>query len=293
MVDCAIEAHDGSMPSRPIAMSLDASIYRTAPCASSELPLLKLRDWQQSCSFRVITVCSNSMTTIAFTILPTPMVVVMLVLTFVFAIYAQTKVSGTYNKYLRVGSRGRITGREAAQAVMSRAGIEDVDIVEIPGRLTDHYDPVRKRLALSRDNYRGESLAALGVAAHEAGHAIQHRVGYSMLRARMAMVPITQISSKMLPLVIFGGLFFGLGGGILIDIGIICYFVLTVFNLITLPVEFDASRRAKKELVGLGILASDEMPGVNATLNAAALTYVAAFVTSLLYLLYFLSMRRN
>lgn len=233
------------------------------------------------------------MTTIAFAVLPTPVLLVMLILTFVFAIYAQTKVTGTYRKYMRVGSRGRITGREAAEAVMARAGINDVEIVEIPGHLTDHYDPTRKRLALSSENYRGDSLAALGVAAHEAGHAIQHRVGYSMLKARMAMIPITQISSKMLPLVIFGGLFLGLGGGILIDVGILCYFVLTIFHLITLPVEFDASRRAKEQLVGLGILARDEMPGVNATLNAAALTYVAAFVSSLLYLLYFVSMRRN
>lgn len=233
------------------------------------------------------------MTIIAFSILPTPVLLVMLLLTFGFALYAQTKVTGTYNKYVRVGSRGRITGREAAEAVMARAGINDVDIVEIKGHLTDHYDPVRKRLALSSENYRGDSLAALGVSAHEAGHAIQHRAGYAMLRARMAIVPITQISSQMLPFIMIGGFIFGFGGGILIDIGILCYFVLTVFHLITLPVEFDASRRAKEELVGLGILGRDEMPGVNATLNAAALTYVAAFISSLLHLLYLLSMRRN
>jgi len=233
------------------------------------------------------------MTNIAFAILPTPVLLIMLILTFVFAIYAQTRVSGTYRKYSQVGSRGRITGREAAEAVMARAGIDDVEIVEIPGHLTDHYDPINRRLALSRENYRGDSLAALGVAAHEAGHAIQHRVGYSMLKARMAIIPITQISSQLLPFVMIGGFIFGLGGGILLDIGIMCYFVLTVFHLITLPVEFDASRRAKEELVGLGILARDEMPGVASTLNAAALTYVAAFVSSLLHLLYLLSLRRN
>lgn len=233
------------------------------------------------------------MTTLAFAILPTPVLFGMILLTAVFAIYAQAKVSGTYGKFSRVSSRGRITGREAAEAVMARAGIQNVEIVEIPGHLTDHYDPVNRRLALSRENYRGDSLAALGVAAHEAGHAIQHRVGYSMLKARMAIIPVTQISSQLLPFVILGGLIFGFGGGILIDIGIMCYFVLTVFHLITLPVEFDASRRAKEELVGLGILARDEMPGVSATLNAAALTYVAAFVSSLLNLLWLLSMRRN
>ena len=233
------------------------------------------------------------MITLAFVFLSTPVLMVMLILSFVFAIYAQTRVSSAYGKYSRVGSRGHITGREAAEAVMARAGIDDVEIVEIPGQLTDHYDPTNKRLALSSANYHGDSLAALGVSAHEAGHAIQHRVGYSMLMARMALIPITQFSSRLLPIVIIGGLFFGIGGGLLIDIGIMCYFVLTVFQMITLPVEFDASRRAKEQLVGLGILAQDEMPGVNATLNAAALTYVAAFVTSLLYLLYFLAIRRN
>jgi len=230
---------------------------------------------------------------LAFAFLPPGVILVLLLLSFGFALYAQMKVSSAYNKNLKIASRGRITGREAAEAVMSRAGIHDVEIVEIPGQLTDHYDPLRKRLALSRDNYRGYSLASLGVAAHEAGHAIQHKVGYSMLKTRMALVPITQITSQMLPIVIIGGFFFGGLGGIMLDIGIICYAVLTLFHLVTLPVEFDASRRAGQELVGLGILDDDEMPGVSQTLNAAALTYVASFLTSLLHLLYLLSMRRD
>ena len=184
-----------------------------------------------------------------------------------------------------------ITGREAAEAVMAKAGIRDVEIIPIRGHLTDHYDPMNKRLALSEENYRGTSLAALGVAAHEAGHAIQHKVGYKALKARMTLIPITQISSEILPIVMIGGLFFGGIGGIMLDVGIMCYFVLTVFQLITLPVEFDASRRAKAELVGLGILSRDEMPGVSQTLNAAALTYVAAFVSSLMNLLYLILLR--
>ena len=212
--------------------------------------------------------------------------------TILLAFYAQMRVSSAYNKNLRIPSRGRITGAEAAQAVMRQAGIFDVEIVRVPGRLTDHYDPVHKRLALSEENYHGTSLAALGVATHESGHAIQHQIGYAALKARMALVPITQISSQILPAVMIGGLFFGLGP-MLINIGIICYFVLTVFHLITLPVEFDASRRAKAQLVKLGILGPDEMPGVNETLNAAALTYVAAFLTSLMYLVYLLGLRRN
>ena len=225
--------------------------------------------------------------------LPTWVILVLLLLSFVFALYAQTKVSSAYNKNAQIPSRGRITGREAAQAVMARAGITDVSIEETGGHLTDHYDPMHKRLVLSSENYRGTSLAALGVAAHEAGHAIQHKVGYSMLKTRMALVPITQITSQILPFIMIGGFLFGGLGGMMLDIGILCYAVLTLFHMVTLPVEFDASRRARVELAGLGIIERDEEPGVTETLNAAALTYVAAFLTSLLHLLYLLSMRRD
>lgn len=211
---------------------------------------------------------------------------------FVFALYAQIRVSSAYNKNARIPSRGRITGREAAEAVMAHAGVNDVEISETSGHLTDHYDPLNKRLVLSSENYRGTSLAALGVAAHEAGHAIQHKEGYAMLNARMALVPATQFVSRVLPFVILGSFFFVRGlTGIVLDIAIICYAVLSLFQLITLPVEFDASRRAKVQLTELGILDRDEMPGVNQTLNAAALTYVAAFVGALLNLLYLLSRR--
>jgi len=210
----------------------------------------------------------------------------------IFALYAQFRVSSAYNKNAKIPSRGRITGREAAAAVMAHAGIDDVEITETDGHLTDHYDPMHKRLVLSSENYRGTSLAALGVAAHEAGHAIQHKVGYSMLHLRMALVPATQIVSSILPFIILASWFFIRGlTGIVLDIAIICYAVLSLFQLVTLPVEFDASRRAKVQLVELGILDRDEMPGVNQTLNAAALTYVAAFVSALLNLLYLLSRR--
>lgn len=224
-------------------------------------------------------------------LLSQPLIMVLLILSFFFALYAQYRVSSAYKKNVKIPSRGRITGREAAEAVMARAGIHDVEITEIRGHLTDHYDPTHKRLALSSENYRGTSLAALGVSAHEAGHAIQHKVGYAMLKTRMALVPITQISSQLLPLVIIGGFFFHITG--LITLGIAVYAVLTVFHLVTLPVEFDASSRAKKELVGLGIVDRDEMSGVSETLNAAALTYVAAFLGSLLNLLWLISARRD
>jgi hypothetical protein len=170
---------------------------------------------------------------------------------------------------------------------MQAAGIRDVAIVATPGTLTDHYDPSKKQLALSEGNYNGTSIAALGVAAHEAGHAIQHKVGYSMLNLRMALVPITMFSSKLLPFVILGGFFFKMMGAIWLGIGV--YMVLTIFQMITLPVEFDASKRAKEELAGLSIVQSDEMEGVRKTLDAAAWTYVAAFVASLGNLLYLLS----
>ncbi len=204
--------------------------------------------------------------------------------------WAQIRVKSAYNKYIQVPSRGRITGREAAQAVMRSAGIHDVEIVQCRGTLTDHYDPRNKRLALSEANYQGYSLAALGVAAHEAGHAIQHKQAYAPLNLRMSLVPVTNIASQFLPIIMFGGFFFGIGT-VMIHLGIMVYLVLTVFQLVTLPVEFDASKRAKAQLVTLGIVEQDELVGVNKTLDAAAYTYVAAFVSSLGWLLYFLSRR--
>ncbi len=214
-----------------------------------------------------------------------------IIIPIIIAMWAQAKVSSTYNKYSQVNSRSRITGREAAAYVMRSAGIDDVNIVAIRGHLTDHYDPVHKRLALSEENYRGTSLAALGVAAHEAGHAIQHKVGYKALQFRMALIPITNFASRLLPFVIIGGFFFGILG--LIKLGIFVYLVLTVFQLVTLPVEFDASRRAKAQLPNLGIVDPSEIPGVSKTLDAAGFTYVAAFIASLGNLLYLFALSRR
>jgi Zn-dependent membrane protease YugP len=207
----------------------------------------------------------------------------------ILGIYAQIKVSSAFAKNSQIASRGRITGREAAEAVMSSAGITDVEIVEIGGHLSDHYDPMNKRLALSSQNYRGASLAALGVAAHEAGHAIQHKQGYAMMKVRQTLVPAMQIAAP-ITYVLMGFGFFFLGSlfKVLLPIAIMALMVMVLFQLVTLPVEFDASRRAKAQLVGLGILGRDEMVGVDETLNAAALTYVAAFVSSLGNLLYLL-----
>ena len=218
---------------------------------------------------------------------------ILIIIPLVVGLWAQAKVNNTYNKWVQVPSRRDMTGAETAAAVMKKAGIYDVEIVEVVGRLTDHYDPSEKRLALSSENFRGTSLSAVGVAAHEAGHAIQHKQEYAPLNLRMSLIPVTQFSSQLLPFVIFGGFIFPFLGSKLIVLGIVVYMILTLFQLVTLPVEFDASRRAKKELVSLNILDQDEMVGVNKTLDAAAWTYVAAFISSLGWLLYLVAGRRD
>jgi Zn-dependent membrane protease YugP len=207
-------------------------------------------------------------------------------------LYAQMRVMSAYRKNVQIPSRNGITGREAAAAVMESAGIHDVEIVEVEGMLSDHYDPSNKRLALSPDNFHGTSLAALGVAAHEAGHAIQDKVGYGMMAVRQSLVPAVQVASPIA--MILGGfaiyLVGGAMGGLLLKIAIGALAVITVFQFVTLPVEFDATARAKRQLVNLGIVHQDEMAGVHETLDAAALTYVAAFVASLGQMLHLIMM---
>lgn len=217
---------------------------------------------------------------------------ILIIIPIIVGLYAQYRIKSTYKRNLIIQSKGHITGREAADAVMRSAGINDVQILECQGELTDHYDPNRKRLVLSKANFRGTSLAALGVAAHEAGHAIQHKEKYEPLNLRMSLVPITNFASQLLPMVMFGGFFFGGLGPTLLNLGILIYLVLTIFQLVTLPVEFDASIRAKKQLLGLGIIESSEIKGVSETLDAAAFTYVAAFISSLGWLVYMLLQRR-
>ena len=207
-------------------------------------------------------------------------------------LYAQMRVMSAYRKNVQIPSRNGITGRAAAAAVMESAGIHDVEIVEVEGMLSDHYDPSNKRLALSPDNFHGTSLAALGVAAHEAGHAIQDKVGYGMMAVRQSLVPAVQVASPIA--MILGGfaiyLVGGAMGGLLLKIAIGALAVVTVFQFVTLPVEFDATARAKRQLVHLGIVDQDEMAGVHETLDAAALTYVAAFVASLGQMLHLIMM---
>src|SRR5205085_3572120 len=161
----------------------------------------------------------------------------------IIGIWAQIRVTSAFRRWSKVRASSNITGAECAGEILQAAQIHDVEVVETNDFLGDHYDPTKKRLCLSSNVYNTPSVAALGVSAHETGHAIQHAKAYAPLKARMAIVPMTMIASQMLPFVIFGGLFFRISG--LITVGIYCYAILLAFQLITLPVEFDASRRAK------------------------------------------------
>ena len=212
----------------------------------------------------------------------------------ILGIYAQIKLSGVYNKYVRVPTRSGLTGAQAAREILDSAGLNNVPIQKVGGHLTDHYDPTKKALFLSPENYEGNSIASVGVAAHETGHALQHQAAYAPLKLRMLLVPITQFAS-----IAWAGLFFLgliLGGPFFskfIFAAIAIFGVMTLFQLVTLPVEFDASRRAKEQLFRLGLVHSDERAGVSKVLSAAAMTYVAALVTSILQLLRFVMIARS
>jgi Zn-dependent membrane protease YugP len=208
----------------------------------------------------------------------------------IIGIWAQIRVSSAFSRWSKVRDSANITGAECAREILQAAQIQDVDVVETNDFLGDHYDPTNKKLHLSSGVYNTPSVAAVGIAAHETGHAIQHAKAYAPLKLRMAVVPMTMVASQMLPFVIIGGLFFHLTG--LITLGIYCYLILLVFQLITLPVEFDASRRAKIILREMGIIQlGEEATGVNRVLNAAALTYIAAFIAALGNLLWLMSIR--
>lgn len=211
----------------------------------------------------------------------------------ILAMWAQARVSGAFAKYSKVRASSNLSGSEVAREILGAAQIHDVDVVEISGgMLGDHYDPVQKKLCLSSEVFHSPSLASVGIAAHESGHAIQHARAYAPLQWRMTVVPVTQVASQILPFVLFGGMFFGFFG--LLRLGVLCYAVLTLFQLITLPVEFDASRRAKVILGQMGIIQPGaEAAGVSDMLGAAAMTYVAAFVGALGNLLWLLSLTSN
>ena len=207
-------------------------------------------------------------------------------------IWAQIKLHHAYGKYSQVPVESGMTGAEAAREILDRAGLNNVPVGEVPGRLSDHYDPAKRALFLSSDIFHGQTVAAVGVAAHEAGHALQHQAAYGLFNVRMALVPVTQFASMAYMGIFFVGLFLGLVK-IVLPIIIVIFAVITLFQLVTLPVEYDASRRAKEQLFRLGLVHEQERAGVSKVLDAAALTYVAALVSSMLTLLYYITLARD
>ncbi|MGM9638327.1 MAG: zinc metallopeptidase [Butyricicoccaceae bacterium] len=212
-----------------------------------------------------------------------------------FSMIAQAKVNSAFNRYSGVRTRRGITGADAARAVLQINGISDVRIERVSGNLTDHYDPRTNVIRLSESVYDADSIAAVGVAAHEAGHAVQYAYGYFPIRVRSAIVPVTQFGSSLSMPLIFAGLIFNAAA--LIKIGLLFFFFAVVFQLVTLPVEFNASNRAIDAIAATRILTEDELPGAQKTLSAAALTYVAALLVALAQflrlLLLFGGRRRN
>jgi len=207
-------------------------------------------------------------------------------------IWAQIKLHHAYGKYSQVAVDSGMTGAQAAREILDQAGLNNVPVEEVPGRLSDHYDPTKRALFLSSDNFRGQTVAAVGVAAHEAGHALQHQAAYGLFDVRMALVPVTQFASMAyLPIFLIGAILHALNIALLLIIAV--FAIITLFQLVTLPVEYDASRRAKEQLFRLGLVHEHERAGVSKVLDAAALTYVAALVSSMLTLLYYITVARN
>ena len=198
-------------------------------------------------------------------------------------IYAQMKVKSTYNKFSKVGSQRGMTGAQVARMILDQHGLTDVRVVPTQGILSDHYNPATKTVALSENNYYESSLAGIAVAAHEVGHAIQHKEAYSFLTLRAKLVPVANISSNMSWIFVLIGIFASSSGFLLLGIVLLAAGVL--FQIVTLPVEFDASKRAMNEVVSLGIIGNNEETGARKVLNAAAMTYVAAAAVAVLELL--------
>jgi len=201
---------------------------------------------------------------------------VILIPALLLAVWAQIKVQGTFNQFSRVYSRKGVRAYEAARVLLDRFGLSNVPIERISGSLTDHYDPRTKALRLSESVYASPSIAAIGIAAHEVGHAIQDAHAYKPLKMRNAIVPVANLGTGLAFPLFFIGLLFR--APVLMDVGILFFAAVIIFHLVTLPVEFDASARALRNLTNAGLLAQDEIGGAKAVLNAAALTYVAATV---------------
>ncbi|NDJ16516.1 zinc metallopeptidase [Myxacorys almedinensis] len=198
--------------------------------------------------------------------------------------WAQQRVQHTYRKYSEIPSSMGLTGAEVAKTILRRMGISNVTVEPVAGQLTDHYDPGGKVVRLSEGVYRSNSLAATAVAAHECGHVLQDVKGYKPMNVRAALVPAVNLGANFGPMLILGGLFLGSIGGIFINIGIALFAAVIIFHIVTLPVEFDASSRALRLIDELGILQGEENRAARKVLNAAAFTYVATALYSLLQL---------
>lgn len=213
---------------------------------------------------------------------------ILLIPAMILAFYAQWKVQSTYKKYSEIRSASGRTGREVAELILRQNGISDVEVEEGHGFLSDHYDPITKRVRLSPHNYSEPSISAVAVAAHEVGHAIQHHEGYAPLQLRTAIFPLANIGTSLSWIFIIAGLLFAPGfkvaGVSLLDVGILLFSFAVVFQVITLPVEFDASRRALAQVNRMGLISPPEQEGAKKVLSAAALTYVAAASAAVLQL---------
>ena len=209
---------------------------------------------------------------------------------FLIAFWAQSKVKNAIKKYSRVRNQANLTGAQAARKILDQYGLVNVKITTTNGWLGDHYDPTSKELRLSPNIYSGKSIAAIGIAAHEAGHALQQATKYIPLALRSAIVPMAAVSNFAWPLLIVGMIF---KMTMLVYVAVIFFFVVVILQIINLPVEYNASRRAKQTLINCNIITANEITGVKNVLNAAALTYVAAALGSILQLLYFIGLSRR
>ncbi len=220
-----------------------------------------------------------------------PVYLIIGVVSFVASIAIQGYLKSTYGKWMRVENTAGLTGAETARAILHANGLDDVKVEAVKGQLTDHYDPRTKTVRLSEGNYGHKNVSGMAVAAHEVGHAIQHAKAYGPLQIRTAILPAANLGSQFGPIAAIFGLMLGLGG--LVNIGIILFAAAVLFQVVTLPVEFDASRRALVQMNKLGLATSNDSGGARQVLTAAALTYVAAAATSIAYLLYFIGMSRD
>lgn len=222
-----------------------------------------------------------------------PTIVILIPAVFL-SLYAQFRISSAYSRYSKIRAKSGFTGARAAREILNSNGLYDVQVEPIGGRLSDHYDPRTRVIRLSEDVYNGSSLASIAVAAHETGHALQHSSGYFPLQLRSSFVPVANIGSGAGPILILAGLFLPTYGWLL-DLGIFIFAFAVLFQVITLPVEFNASSRALALLQGEGMLEQDEARGARSVLNAAALTYVAAALAAILQLarFIFISTGRN